>query len=201
MEYTFLDTEENALVIEFASRIYEKDREYIKQHRADIPDDNLMKNELFLIAALFTDPLTIKLLVRLLDVKIDAHCLLHVLEYSEDLDVLNCLISDLGIDCQTVFEPYTIDNCLIIACRKNQNLDIIKYLIDECQMDLNVLNAMGENLIHAAAENQNPSIIKYLIEEREMSIRFKDKRNIGVLAKAIRAKNIQVIDYLKSIMD
>jgi len=108
---------------------------------------------------------------------------------------------DLGIDCQTVFESYTIDNCLIIACKKNQNLDIIKYLIDVCQMDLNVLNAMGENCLHAATENPNLLIIKYLIEGCEMNIRFKDKRNRGVLAKAILAKNVQVIDYLKSIMD
>ena len=58
----------------------------------------------------------------------------------------------------------TNNNCLIHACSKNQNIDIIKYLIEECKMDTSCVNSFGNDcLMLAMVNNQNIEIIKYLI--------------------------------------
>ncbi len=197
MDYTFLDEDktENINAIEFAIKVYQKDEYYIKNNYMNIPNDDAMKNEIILIAILYTESFFVKLLVVLFKIKINTYLLLHACEYNFDLSMIKYLINDLNMDYLKVFEPYSIDNCLMKACRKNKNLDIIKYLINECHMDVNFLNNKGENCLHAACENPNPLVIKYLIEECRMNVKSKDKKNLNLLNKAKLSNNIDIIKY------
>jgi len=58
------------------------------------------------------------------------------------------------------------ENCLILACWENQNINIIKSLIKDCKMNVNFKDNIDYNcLLTACYGNKNINIIKYLIED------------------------------------
>jgi hypothetical protein len=66
-------------------------------------------------------------------------------------------------------------SCLALACMGNTNLDVIKYLIDDCKMDVNFQpHKLYPHLCltNACAHNPNIKISKYLIEHTDARIGF-----------------------------
>jgi NADH:ubiquinone oxidoreductase subunit E len=124
---------------------------------------------------------------------------------SIDENILNILMRP-DIDVMTLTTTFYFDtersiannNCLILACWRNINLPLIKYLIEECKMDVNHINYTGENcLTMACMKNTNLQVIKYLIEERKMNIDHVNQNNTNCLAMACLGNtNLQVIKYL-----
>jgi hypothetical protein len=90
------------------------------------------------------------------------------------------------------------NNCLILACYLNTGLPIIKYLIEECKMDINHKNQYNNNcLTRACLNNTNLAVIKYLIEECKMDINHENQDNNNCLALAcLNNTNLAVIKYL-----
>ena len=57
-------------------------------------------------------------------------------------------------------------NGFLLACYDNPNLHIIKYLVNDLNFDINVVNYNGYNgLSIACRHNENLEIIKYLIKD------------------------------------
>jgi len=70
-------------------------------------------------------------------------------------------------------KDYGGNNCLLIACSENKNLEIIKYLIEDQKMSINLHNDDGYNcLLIACRDNKNLEIIKYLIFDKEMYVNY-----------------------------
>jgi hypothetical protein len=90
------------------------------------------------------------------------------------------------------------NNCLLLACGNNNNLDIIKYLIEDVRMDCHYLNYLEDNCLTTACwENTNLEIIKYLIEDKKININHVDNNNNNCLLSACNANtNLDVIKYL-----
>jgi hypothetical protein len=95
------------------------------------------------------------------------------------------------------------DNCLELACQANVNLMVIKYLVEECEMNVNHVNLYDDNCLIAACKckcNQgsaNLAVIKYLVEECKMNLEHVNSSGDNCLTVACRENiNLQVIKYL-----
>jgi ankyrin repeat protein len=108
------------------------------------------------------------------------------------------------------------NNCLIMACSKNQNLEVIEYLINDLKMDINHVNYFGKScLMSACHENTNLEIIKYLvnldqrlpgrvnpkglssIDELKMNVNDTNYYRINCLGFAcLKNTNLEIIKYL-----
>lgn len=89
------------------------------------------------------------------------------------------------------------NNCLMIACMCNGNLDVIKYLINDIKMDTKQRNNDGLDCLLFAAENPNLEIIKYLINDQKMDTNSVDNNNDNILTTAcMHNDNVEMIRYL-----
>jgi hypothetical protein len=127
----------------------------------------------------------------------------HDNEFAHKKDIL--LQSD--IDAMTLTKIFDFDirrntdkndNCLTLACCQITNLAVIKYLIEECKMNINHVNYSINNCLGLACqENTNLAIIKYLIEEHKMDINHVNQVNNNCLRLACQENtNLAVIKYL-----
>ena len=73
----------------------------------------------------------------------------------------------------------------------NKKLEIIRFLIDECNADFNMCDNENCSLLMHSAKNDSIDVIKYLVSEKMMSLNLKN--NIDYLTKCLH--NIQLIDY------
>lgn len=76
-------------------------------------------------------------------------------------------------------------------------MKVIKYLIEERKVDINIKDTNGWNaLMFACAFNQNLEVVKYLVEQRiYMNLLDVKKRNCLQLACSSN-QNVKVIKYL-----
>jgi ankyrin repeat protein len=90
------------------------------------------------------------------------------------------------------------DNCLIIACRFNPDLEFIKYLIHGVGFDPMRQNKKNENcFLSACAHNQNVEIIRYLVGVIQMDRMHVNKSGDNCLIMGCRTNHsVQVIKYL-----
>ncbi len=89
------------------------------------------------------------------------------------------------------------NNCLTLACKKNPNLEIIKYLIETCKMDVMYKNKCKSNcLILSCGSNKNISIIKYLIEVQKINPNLVSENNYNCLIKSAMNPCLDIIKYL-----
>jgi ankyrin repeat protein len=90
------------------------------------------------------------------------------------------------------------NNCLMLACYRNSNIEIIKYLVEEMKMNVNHCNPLYlYPLILACSKNTNLEIIKYLIGKSRIPVTQYDKygRNC-LMAACYENTNIEIIKYL-----
>src|SRR5438552_3723465 len=63
------------------------------------------------------------------------------------------------------------NNCLLLQCSNYENIEIVRYLIEEQKIDINYKNNKSRNCFQVAYKyNDNIKIIKYFIEEQKMDI-------------------------------
>ena len=76
------------------------------------------------------------------------------------------------------------ENCLFLACGKNSNPEIIKYLIDEYKININDKYQNNYNILfYAAIANKNIEILKTLVNDYKMDIYQKNySQNCFILA-------------------
>ena len=95
------------------------------------------------------------------------------------------------------------DNCLLLACKDNPNINIIKYLIEDKKIDLNYRNYSMGNYFEVACYYNNTNIVKYLIEIIQMNINViyinnVTSENLNFLKKS---GYINFIKYCKHVRD
>ncbi len=115
-----------------------------------------------------------------------------ILSFVNDIELILFLIDRLEIN-----HLYT-NNHLLLGCKYNKNLELIKYLIEKQKLSTDFLNERNENcLLVACKYNENLEIIKYLIEICKLSINIvnKDKRDCLMLA-CFNNNNLEIIKYL-----
>jgi len=80
----------------------------------------------------------------------------------------------------------------------SNNLDIIKYLIEYCKINIDHVDHIFNNcLIYACWYNSDINVVKYLIEENKMNVNFKNIYGSNcLLAACNNNQNIDIIKYL-----
>ncbi|ORX42282.1 ankyrin [Piromyces finnis] len=87
---------------------------------------------------------------------------------------------------------------LHFACQEEkENLDLVKYLIEEKNVDANVKNSFGCTPLHVACENGNINIVKYLID-KGADINIKDNYGCILLHRACLSEkeSLDLVKYL-----
>ena len=90
------------------------------------------------------------------------------------------------------------NNAFMYACPYNQNLDIIKYLVNDIKIDIHRRNKNGNNgLMLACKMNNCLEIIQYLIEDLQMTLNSKNEFGLNpFLIACMRNANPKIIKYL-----
>ncbi len=87
---------------------------------------------------------------------------------------------------------------LLKAIENNQDFETIKYLIEEINLNLEIIEPRTEDncLIKACRNNNNLDIIKYLIIDKKMNIYHKNAKKENCLFVSCENNNPNVIKYL-----
>jgi hypothetical protein len=155
----------------FLFKIFQNDFEYVKEHYTQIKN-LVIKHTSLLLAAMYSKSVTMLSFI------------INVFEYDDN-------------NIHTIVDIKNT-NCLLLACRNNTNIEIIKYLIEDIKMIKDHHDKNGNNCLNlACAYNPNLDIIKYLIEKVKMD---KNKYNISgnncLMMACMENTNLEIITYL-----
>lgn len=110
--------------------------------------------------------------------------------------------------CSVPIHQNEFHNTVLAHCKTNDievtfildplNLEIMKYLINACAININYVSTCGNScLMLACRYNANQKIIQYLIEEHKMNVNHVNKRNDNCLLMACMYNtDLKVIEYL-----
>lgn len=76
------------------------------------------------------------------------------------------------------------------------NMDLVKYLIDEKKADCNVHNCIGQTPLHFAFRCDNLDIVKYLVDEKKVDFTIKDGIGDTLLHLASHSGNLPLARFL-----
>ena len=87
---------------------------------------------------------------------------------------------------------------LLYRAIQSGSLDMVKYLIDECQQDVQEKQsgAFGNTALHFASELGQLAVLKYFLEEKRADVNVKNRIGWTPLFAAVREKRLHVIKYL-----
>jgi ankyrin repeat protein len=74
----------------------------------------------------------------------------------------------------------------------NGNIEMVKYLIEECNIKLN----NGARLIHYAIEGKNLDVVKYIIENCNPSLNSKKRKWANIYHSTVISENIEILKYI-----
>ena len=109
------------------------------------------------------------------------------------LDVLKCMV--MNINGHIMDEQYrdTIYGCTVLHYALN-HIDVVKYLINECNCDIMTPDIYGDTILHYAASEGLLDIMKYLINTHHYNLLTTNNKGRTVLHHAV--ENIDVLKYL-----
>ena len=97
----------------------------------------------------------------------------------------------------TKFQDNLGNTALHYACSLyGGNLELIKYLVEEKDANINALDLDKQSPLHLACQNGKMDTVKYLIEEKKSKIEGKCKLGRTLLHYACKGQNLDVIKYL-----
>ncbi|KAG6916011.1 hypothetical protein DXG01_008821 [Tephrocybe rancida] len=100
---------------------------------------------------------------------------------------------------------YTIDECnlnekdkynVLHLAGQAGNLKFVKYLIEDHKMDVNVTNVFGASVLHYGAKSGCLDVVKYLIEDHNVDVNVQDQSWQTVLHFATYGGNLDMVKYL-----
>jgi len=145
----YIDNTFNDEELKFVIQLCKNNYQYV----LDNFDRMSRHNQLFLIATAFCDLKMIKLYRK--------NNKLYDLVYCNSHNFTGSLFNRVFCD----------GNCLIFACKTNIRLDVIKYFVEECDIDVKSTDYENHNcLYYACVLNSNPKIKEYLINEQKMTL-------------------------------
>ena len=76
------------------------------------------------------------------------------------------------------------------------NIEMIKYLIEEMEADVNCVNNIGINVLHCAAQGDKPASIVYFTREQNMDIAAQDDKQRTALHWLIFCKSYCSLEFV-----
>jgi ankyrin repeat protein len=85
--------------------------------------------------------------------------------------------------------------CLSVACGMG-HLYIVKYLVEDMNMDIMSLNNKNETYAVTAVQNSKLDVLEYLVGKNKSILEIDDNTGRTCLVHAVYRKNIDIIKYL-----
>ena len=83
---------------------------------------------------------------------------------------------------------------LIAACAEG-HLEILQYLVKECNADVNVKNDDGKTALHLAASKGHLVLVRYLVEQCHANVNDKDSLGDSALHMAALFNQVDIFRY------
>ena len=103
--------------------------------------------------------------------------ILHYVASEGLLDVLKCMV--MNINGHIMDKQYRDTNGRTVLHCAVKHIDVVKYLINECNCDIMTADKNGQTLLHLAVGHIN--VVKYLINECNCDIMTPDKYGVPIL--------------------
>ena len=116
---------------------------------------------------------------------------LHYVASRGLLDVLKCMVTNVN---GHMDEQYHDTNGQTVLHRAVKHIDVVKYLINECNCDIKTPDEDGNTILHAAAREGSLDVMKYLINTHHYNLMTANNNGQTVLHSAV--KHIDVVKYL-----
>ena len=117
---------------------------------------------------------------------------LHYVASEGLLDVLKCMV--MNINGHIMDEQYRDTNGRTVLHLAVKHIDVVKYLINECNCDIMTPDKDGDTILHYAANEGLLDVMKYLINTHHYNLMTTNNQGWTVLHLAV--KHIDVVKYL-----
>ena len=117
---------------------------------------------------------------------------LHYVAREGLLDVLKCMV--MNINGHIMDKPYRDTNGQTVLHRAVKHIDVVNYLINECNCDIMTPDKDGDTILHDAASKGSLDVMKYLINTHQFNLMTTNNKGQTVLPCAVR--HIDVVKYL-----
>uniref|UniRef100_A0A1X7SML1 Uncharacterized protein n=1 Tax=Amphimedon queenslandica TaxID=400682 RepID=A0A1X7SML1_AMPQE len=117
---------------------------------------------------------------------------LHYVASKGLLDVLKCMVMNINGHIMDQQYHNTIGRTVLHCAVKR--IDVVKYLINECNCDIMVTDNYGNTILHDAASAGSLDVMKYLINTHHCNLMTTNNRGQTVIHLAV--KHIDVVKYL-----
>ena len=117
---------------------------------------------------------------------------LHYVASEGLLDVLKCMV--MNINGHIMDEQYRTTNGQTVLHCAVKHIDVIKYLINECNCDIMTTDKYGDTILHDAASEGLLDVMKYLINTHHYNLMTTNNKGQTVLHHAV--EHIDVVKYL-----
>ena len=117
---------------------------------------------------------------------------LHYVASEGLLDVLKCTV--MNINGHIMDEQYRDTNGRTVLHHAFKHIDVVKYLINECNCDIMTPDKYGNTILHVAACKGSLDVMKYLINTHHYNLMTTNNRGLSVLHCAV--KHTDVVKYL-----
>ena len=120
---------------------------------------------------------------------------LHYVVSKGSLDVLKCMVMNINghIMDKQYRDTYTYNGRTVLHCAV-EHIDVVKYLINECNCDIMTPDKDGDTILHDAASKGSLDVMKYLINTHHYNLMTTNNNDETVLHCAV--KHIDVVKYL-----
>ena len=123
---------------------------------------------------------------------VPVQAVLHYVASEGLLDVLKCMV--MNINGHIMDEQYRNAYGRTILHYSVKHIDVVKYLIDECNCDIMSRHNSGNTILHVAASKGSLDVMKYLINTHHYNLMTTNNSGQTILHRAV--KHIDVIKYL-----
>ena len=118
---------------------------------------------------------------------------LHYVARKGLLDVLKCMV--MNINGHIMDKQYRDTNGWTVLHRAVKHIDVVKYLINECNCDIMTPDKDGDTILHVAASKGLLDVMKYLIINTH-HYNLMTTNTIGLTVLHLAVKHIDVVKYL-----
>ena len=117
---------------------------------------------------------------------------LHYVASEGLLDVLKCMV--MNINGHIMDEQYRDTKGWTVLHRAVKHIDVVKFLINECNCDIMTTDKYGDTILHAAASKGSLDVMKHLINTYHYNLMTTNNKGRTVLHLAVI--HIDVVKYL-----
>eukprot|EP01080_Neovahlkampfia_damariscottae_P006574 gene6574-10737_t len=125
--------------------------------------------------------------------EIHSYTPLHLAIMKNQPELIKILI-DVGADCKIVTEPEKLSP-LMLACKNKLDIETIKFLLSNKDVDVNVLAGDGSNLLHFAASTNNIDLFKEFVS-KGLDIKNTTEKKQTVVSAACLSGSFEMTKYL-----